>query len=90
MLTDRERKTREFMRKEKQERWRDIQAKIRDRHVDGWLEFWAGHWPPDKTDCLYLFGRKGDNHLYRHLRIEVHYLKQSRERQFQYEQMFIV
>ncbi len=63
-----------------------IAGLIRSGHEYVWLDFWRGHWPPDKHDMSYTLG-KDNPHLRRHIRIELHYLRMSPERQLQLEPM---
>lgn len=84
MDTTREQIIRDRSRREKRERWAHIRKLILSNGVDDWLEFWAEHWPPDKRDMQYALGRDGAS-LRRHIKIELHYLRQPVERQEQFE-----
>lgn len=86
MLSEREQRVRKGLRKEKCQRWKYI-TDLERKGSSAWQDFWAEHWPPDKLDMRYIFGRDS-THLRRHVRIELHYLRQSEERRFQLEQMF--
>lgn len=86
MLSDREKIIRRTLRVEKRERWRLVEIGIQSGNLGHW-QFWQEHTPIDKFDMRYMFGRDS-KHLRRHILIELHYLKQSSERQFELEQMF--
>ena len=87
ILDERERAIRRGLRKEKRARWKHITELITSKHETVWLEFWAGGYECNQ-DFIYIFGRKPSDHLRRHVRIEVHYLRQPDERKLVLEQMF--
>lgn len=80
----REQIIRDRSRREKRERWAHIRKLILLHGVEDWLQFWAEHWPPDKRDMQYALGRDGAS-LRRHIRVELHYLRQPIERQERWE-----
>lgn len=84
MLSEREQAIRKGRRREKRERWAHIRDLILSHHEHVWLDFWREHWPPDKHDMGYAFG-KDNPHLRRHVRIELYYLRQSIDYQERYE-----
>lgn len=85
-LTERERAIRRGLRKEKRERWAHVRELILRGSVQMWLRVWKEY---DKHIWKYIFNRQPTPHLMRHVRIELHYLKQSEDRQLELEQMFI-
>lgn len=90
MTTERERIIRARTRRDQRERWRAIELLIRNGSDKDWLAWWDEHMPIGKHDIMYMFGRKlsDSQWLRRHVRIECHYLRQSKERQFELESMF--
>lgn len=83
-MDTREQIIRDRCRREKRQRWRHIRELILSGSEQFYLEFWREHWPPDKNDMKYAVGQDS-TFLRRHLRVELHYLRQSVERQEAWE-----
>ena len=88
-LSERERIIRRRNRRESAEHWQHIGELIRSGGENHWLDFWENHWPPDKHDCQYIYGKPYSPALVRRIRLGLHYLRISEERQMNRECVFM-
>lgn len=90
MLNQTELSERELIIKRASRKWRKAQWKrvaSMDDHGRAWREWLDEHYPFDRYDCLYVFGKYSRLHL-RHLKLQRHWLRQIPRRQLELEQLF--
>lgn len=87
-LSERERIIQGGIRRRRSEHWQFIRRLIIERREQYWLEFWQEHWPPDKHSCMYALGQRCNSELVWNIRLGLHYLRMSEERQIERECVF--